>query len=92
MISFSLGWSDAAGGAFETIWFQHCFRRVSSRRAKPKPEHFALVLISRGLLPGQLAAPGAAEDGHRPLRWTHRVDEGHGYVANSTHRPRPDLL
>jgi len=36
MISFSLGWSDAAGGAFETIWFQHCFRRVSSRRAKPK--------------------------------------------------------
>src|SRR3954453_10113964 len=33
MISFSLGWSDAAGGAFETIWFQQCFRRVSSPRA-----------------------------------------------------------
>src|SRR3954471_10651507 len=108
MISFSLGWSGTAGGAFETIGFQHCFRRVSSRRAtwsseigtavrakgyrcvgpdaRPATPHglssapglgpflpprnstrARLVLVTPGLLPGQLVAAGTPEDGNRPL-------------------------
>jgi hypothetical protein len=60
MISSSLGWSGAAGGEFEAIWFQHCFIRVSRHPIRNSLKGQSVIRVSVRMhdrLPHGLSSP-----------------------------------